>query len=56
MKNIFLIALSFIINLKIYISQNILIDFCLSFIQFYLLGLYLLYNKIKKFLIDKITK
>ena len=56
MKNIFLIAISLVYNLKMYIQKDFLIDFYLSFVQFYLLIFYLIYTKLKKFLNDKIIK
>lgn len=56
MKNIFLIALSLIYNFQLYLQQDILIQICLSFIQFYLLFLYLTYKKFIKFVKDKIIK
>lgn len=56
MKNIFLTTIILVYNfqIKMNINQDVLIDFCLLFIQFYLLVLYLLYYNIKKFIQNKI--
>jgi hypothetical protein len=56
MKNIFLTAIILVYNfqIKMNINQDVLIDFCLLFIQFYLLVLYLSYYNIKKFIQNKI--
>ena len=56
MKNIFLTAIILVHNfqIKMNINQDVLIDFCLLFIQFYLFILYLSYYNIKKFIQNKI--
>ena len=56
MKNIFLTGIILVYNfqIKMNINQDVLIDFCLLFIQFYLLVLYLSYYNIKKFVKNKI--
>ena len=56
MKNIFLTGIILVYNfqIKMNINQDVLIDFCLLFIQFYLFILYLSYYNIKKFIQNKI--
>lgn len=56
MKNIFLTTIILVYNfqIKMNINRDILIDFFLLFIQFYLLVLYLSYYNIKKFIKNKI--
>ena len=58
MKNIFLLALSLVYNYQMYLRSDLLPDllikFFLSFVQFYLLILYLIYSKLIKFIKYKI--